>query len=170
MPPTVPLWASISWNSAQAALARSSVSVSTYHEPCAGSVTRAAALSSWSTSWVLRAMRRAKASGLPSAQLNGSTVMASAPPKAAPAQAMVVRRMFTHGSRLAIIRSEVEAVSWMDSAALPAPQASATLATRRRAARSLATVRNRSASAASARAILPSAMRGLSPAASQARR
>ena len=45
------------------------------------------ALSSCSTRCVLRAMRRAKASGLPSAQVKGSTVIASAPPNAAPAQA-----------------------------------------------------------------------------------
>ena len=79
------------------------------------------ALSSCSTRCVLRAMRRANASGLPSAQVKGSTVMASAPPNAAPAQATVVRSMFTHGSRRAIMRSEVVAVSCIFSAALAGP-------------------------------------------------
>ncbi len=166
----MPPLASISWNSAQAFPASWSVSASTYQEPCAGSITRAAALSSCSTRCVLRAMRRANASGLPSAQVKGSTVIASAPPNAAPAQATVVRSMFTHGSRLAIMRSEVVAVRCIFSAAVPAPQASATRLTSRRAARSLAMVRNRSASAARPIAIWPSAMRGLSPAVSQARR
>ena len=115
-------------------------------------------------------MRRAKASGLPIAQVKGSTVMASAPPNAAPAQAAVVRSMFTQGSRRAIMRSEVVAARCSLSTACEAPHASATRATSLRAARSLAIVRNRSASAASPSPILAKAARGRRPAASQARR
>ena len=63
MPPS----ASIAWKISQALRARSSVSFSTYQLPPAGSTTRPRPLSSISTSWVLRAMRRAKASGRPSA-------------------------------------------------------------------------------------------------------
>ena len=48
---------------------------------------------------MLRAIRRANASGRPSASSNGSTVTASAPPTPAASLATVVRSMFTHGSR-----------------------------------------------------------------------
>ena len=104
------------------------------------------------------------------AQVKGSTVTASAPPNAAPAQAAVVRSMFTHGSRLAIMRSDVVAAMWSLSTACVAPHASATRAASLRAARSLAIVRNRSASAARASPIFEKAARGRRPAASQARR
>ena len=60
---------------------------------------------------VLRAMRRAKASGRPSAALNGSTVTASAPPTAAASAAMVPRTMFPCGSRLVIMRQAVSAAT-----------------------------------------------------------
>ena len=98
------------------------------------------------------------------------SVAISGNPNAAPAQATVVRSMFTHGSRLAIMRSEVDAVSCSFSTADPAPQVSATRAISLRAARSLAMVTNRSASAVSPKAIWSNAIRGLSPAASQARK
>ena len=52
-------------------------------------LTRPSPLSSIRTSCVLRAMRRANASGCPMAQVNGSTVTASAPPSPAAAHAMV---------------------------------------------------------------------------------
>ena len=65
----MPPLASIAWNNSHAALARSSVSVSMNQAPCPGSITRPSALSSCSTRWVLRAMRRANASGLPIAQV-----------------------------------------------------------------------------------------------------
>ena len=51
--------------------------------------------SSSSTSCVLRATRRANASGKPSASVCGSTVMALAPPRPAENVAMVARSMFT---------------------------------------------------------------------------
>ena len=60
---------------------------------------------------MLRAMRRAKSSGTPSAALNGSTVTASAPPTAAPSAAMVPRTMFPCGSRLVIMRQAVSAAT-----------------------------------------------------------
>jgi hypothetical protein len=44
---------------------------------------------------VLRATRRAKASGKPSADVNGNTVMALAPPSPAAKVAIVTRSMFT---------------------------------------------------------------------------
>jgi hypothetical protein len=49
-------------------------------------------------SCVLRARRRAKESGRPSASVNGSTVMLSAPATAAAKVAMVARTRFTCGS------------------------------------------------------------------------
>lgn len=100
---------SISWNQAQAACASSSVSCSTYQEPPAGSTTRARCDSSSRIAWVLRAIRRAKASDRPTALSNGWTLTASAPPTPAARQATVVRSMFTHGSRSVIITAEVTA-------------------------------------------------------------
>ena len=58
---------------------------------------------------MLRAMRRAKRSGSPSAAVNGSTSTASAPPTPAEKVAMVVRSMFTYGSRFVIMRQAVSA-------------------------------------------------------------
>jgi len=58
---------------------------------------------------VLRAIRRAKSSGSPIAASKGSTVIASAPPTAAAKHAIVVRSMFTHGSRRVIIAADVTA-------------------------------------------------------------
>ena len=57
----------------------------------------------------MRATRRAKRSGNPSAAVNGSTSTASAPPTPAENVAMVVRSMFTQGSRLVIMRQAVSA-------------------------------------------------------------
>ena len=85
------------------------MSVSTYQEPPAASRTRPRLDSSCRIDWVLRAIRRARSSGSPSAASNGSTVIASAPPTAAAKQATVVRSMFTHGSRRVIIAAEVTA-------------------------------------------------------------
>lgn len=96
---------------------------------------------------MLRAMRRAKASGRPSAWSKGSTVTESAPPTPAPSVATVVRSMFTHGSRRVIITGEVT-TCWRCPAAAVAPHTCATRAHSRRAARSLAIVRNWSAVAA----------------------
>ena len=50
-----------------------------------------------------------KASGLPMAASNGSTVTASAPPTPAAKQATVVRSMFTQGSRRVSIAGDVTA-------------------------------------------------------------
>lgn len=138
---------SMSWKNSQAACASSSVSRSTYQEPPAGSITRERCDSSMRTVEVLRAIRRANASGRPSASSNGSTVTLSAPPTPAASVATVVRSMFTHGSRRVIITVEVTAC-WRWAPASRAPQTSATRAHSRRAARSLAIVRNWSAVAA----------------------
>ena len=62
---TSPPARSISVNQSHAAWARESVSDSTYQEPPAGSSTRARCPSSTSRLWVLRAIRREKASGRP---------------------------------------------------------------------------------------------------------
>ncbi len=139
---------SISWKNAQAAPASSSVRLSTYQEPPAGSITFDRCDSSSSTDWVFRAMRRANASDTPSAESNGSTVTASAPPTPADSPATVVRSMFTHGSRRVIITVEVTACWRCADASGDAPHTSATRAHSRRAARSLAIVRNWSAVAA----------------------
>ena len=72
-PAGAPPAASISWNSAQAARQSFSVRSSMPPEPAAGSATLATLDSSISRSWVLRATRRAKRSGRPSAEVNGST-------------------------------------------------------------------------------------------------
>lgn len=138
---------SMPWKYAQAAWASSSVSRSTYQEPPAGSITRERCDSSMRTVEVLRAIRRANASGSPSTSSKGSTVTLSAPPTPAARVATVVRSMFTQGSRRVIITDEVTAC-WRCAPASGAPQASATRAQSRRAARSLAIVRNWSAVAA----------------------
>jgi len=139
---------SISWNQAQAARASSSVRLSTYQEPPAGSITRARCDSSTRIAWVLRAIRRAKASGRPSALSKGCTVTASAPPTPAARQATVPRSMFTQGSRSVAITDEVTAC-WRCAAPSPVmPLTSATRDQSRRAARSLAMVVNWSAVAA----------------------
>lgn len=96
---------------------------------------------------MLRAIRRAKASGRPSSWSKGSTVTESAPPTPAAMQATVVRSMFTQGSRRVIITGEVTACCrWAPASG--APEASAIRDHSRRAARSLAMVRNWSAVAA----------------------
>src|SRR6202044_3433318 len=102
---------SISWKIDQAVAQNSLVSASTAPEPAAGSATRAKFDSSRSTRWVLRATRRAKGSGRPGGAVGGSPGLASAPPNPAAATAMVVRNVFTYGSRRVIIRHAVSAVS-----------------------------------------------------------
>ena len=104
--------------------------------------------SSASRAWVLRAMRRENVVGRPTAASNGSTVTASAPPVAAPKQARVVRSMFTQGSRRVIIDADVTACWACPRAASGTPDSSVTRDQSRRAARSLAMVRNWSAVAA----------------------
>jgi argininosuccinate lyase len=69
----------------------------------------------------------------------GWTVMASAPPIAAPKHAVVVRSMFTHGSRRVIMAEDGTTCCACGCAA---PHASVTRAHNRRAARSLAMVEN----------------------------
>ena len=64
-------------------------------EPAAGSETFARFDSSSKMSCVLRATRRANASGRPSAAVCGSTVTLSAPATPAAVTAIVVRSMFT---------------------------------------------------------------------------
>ena len=94
--------------------------------------------------------------------------MASAPPSAAPAVAIVVRSMLDQGSRRAIMRQAVTAVTWVEGT--PALAASAILAMIRRAALILAIVRNTSASACRVTAIEPSTAEGAMPSASPALR
>ncbi len=96
-------------NCSHARSASSAVTDSTYQEPPAASTTRPRLDSSCRTAEVLRAIRRAKSSGSPSAVSNGSTVIASAPPTAAAKQPIVVRSMFTHGSCRVSMTAEVTA-------------------------------------------------------------
>ena len=79
---------------------------------------------------------------------NGSTSTVSAPPTPAPNAASVPRSMFTHGSRWAIIGSEVSACRTAEPPS-GSPTTSATRAHSWRAARILAIVMNWSSSAAS---------------------
>ena len=109
-----PPCASICWKCSQACSASCSVRSSTNQEPPAGSSTRPRWDSSSSSSCVLRAMRRAKLAAVPGnppgiAASNGCTSTVSAPPTPAPNAATVVRSMFTHGSRCAIIGIDVTA-------------------------------------------------------------
>lgn len=143
------------------------MSRSTYQEPPAGSITRDRCDSSTRIVEVLRAIRRANASGRPMAWSKGSTVTASAPPTPAASVATVVRSMFTHGSRRAIITGEVTAC-W--SCPTGAPQTSVTRAHSLRAARSLAMVRNWSAVAAYRNSSCAQACSTDSPASSSSRR
>ena len=108
--------------------------------------------SSSSSSWVLRAMRRAKLAAVPGkppgmATSNGCTSTVSAPPTPAENAASVVRSMFTHGSRWAIIGSDVTACT-RAAPASGSPTTSATRAHSWRAARNFAIVMNWSSSAA----------------------
>ncbi len=145
------------------------MSRSAYQEPPAGSTTLATLASSTRSDWVLRAMRRAKASGRPRRTSKGCTVTAPAPPMPAPKQASVVRSMFTHGSRPVIIAEEVTACcAWPPCAGTP--QASATRDQRVRAARNFAIVRNWSAVAAYRNSICPNASSTGRPAPVSARR
>ncbi len=72
---------------------------------------------------------------------NGLTSTVSAPPTPAPKAASVQRSMFTHGSRWAIIASELTACTWTAPAS-GAPSTSATRAHNWRTARILAVVMN----------------------------
>ena len=149
--------ASICWNHAHAARARSLVSDSMYHEPPPGSITRAAFASSINTAWVLRAKRRANPSGSPIASSKGNTVIESAPPTPAAKQATVARKMFTQGSRWVSIARDVTACCRIAEALPDPPHTSATLAHRRRAARIFAIVENWSLVAARRNSIWSSA-------------
>ncbi len=80
-------------------------------EPAPGSDTFARLDSSSRMSCVLRATRRAKASGSPHAALCGRTAILSAPPRPAAVTAIVMRNMFTSASRLVIIRQAVSAAT-----------------------------------------------------------
>lgn len=99
--------------------------------PPAGSSTLPTCDSSKSSSWVLRAIRRAKPAAVPGkppgiATSNGCTSTVSAPPTPAPKAASVQRSMFTHGSRWVIIGSDVSACT----TAAPPPGSPTTSATR----------------------------------------
>ena len=157
-------------SSSHPATARSSVSFSTANAPPAGSATLATCDSSTSRVEVLRAMRRANASGSPSRASNGSTVTESAPPTPAAKAATQVRSMFTHGSYLVIIGREVTACRVMFRRSSEAPLSSSIRAHIRRTARSLAIVTNCSSLAASRNSISPAASSTGTPAASSARR
>ena len=94
---------------------------------------------------MFRAMRRPKASGLPTALSKGCTTTESAPATPAAKPATVVRSMFTQGSRRLVIAADVTALwTWALSEGA-APLAPATRSQQRRAARNLAMVRNWSA-------------------------
>ena len=94
---------------------------------------------------MLRAIRRAKESGRPSAASKGCTVTESAPPTPAAKQATVVRSMLTQGSRLVVITEEVTACWCWPRTSGAAPLTSPTRSQSRRAARSAAMVVNWSA-------------------------
>ena len=146
------------WKCSHACSASCSVRSSTNQEPPAGSSTRPRCDSSSSSSWVLRAMRRAKLAAVPGnppgiAASNGCTSTVSAPPTPAPNAATVVRSMFTHGSRCAIIGIDVTACT-RAAPASGSPTTSATLCPQpAQHARILAIVMNWSSSAASRKLI-----------------
>ena len=119
-------------------------------------------------------MRRAKPAAVPGnppgiAASNGCTSTVSAPPTPAPNAATVVRSMFTHGSRCAIIGIDVTACT-RAAPASGSPTTSATLAQSRRITRNLATVMNWSSSAASRKLICRNESGTLSPASPSCRR
>ena len=60
---------------------------------------------------MLRATRRARRSGSPIASVNGKAQIASTPPTPAAVTAIVVRSMFTYGSRCVIMRQAVSAAT-----------------------------------------------------------
>ncbi len=165
MPPA----ASMSWTRAQAAWARSLVSDSTYQEPPAGSSTRPRLDSSAATSCVLRAMRRESLFGRPWAVSNGSVVIDSAPPTAAPKVAIVPRSRFTHGSSRVIMRYEVTACWVAPRASTGTSSTSPTRAQRRRSARSREMTRNWSAFAVTRNSMAAKASAALTPAATSVR-
>ena len=137
----------MSRNLSQATSAIRRVRSSTYQDPPAGSTTEARALSSNSSNWVLRAVRRPNSLGRPRPESKGRTVTASAPPTPAAKAATVPRSKLPHGSRQ--VRSTVDPLAcwtWPQCSSV-APLASATRAHSRRAARSRQMVRNWSASA-----------------------
>ena len=146
------------------------MSFSTANAPPAGSATLATCDSSTSRVEVLRAIRRANASGIPRRESNGSTVTASAPPTPAAKAATQVRSMFTQGSCLVIIGREVTACRLMLRWSSDAPLSSSIRAHMRRTARSLAIVTNCSSLAASRNSTSPAASSTEMPAASRARR
>ena len=146
------------------------MSFSTANAPPAGSATLATCDSSTSSAEVLRAIRRANASGRPSRASNGSTVTASAPPTPAAKAATQVRSMFTHGSYFVIIGREVTACSTMLAVVRTAPLSSSIRAHSRRTARSLAIVTNCSSVAASRNSTSRAASSTATPAAASARR
>ena len=131
----IPPAASMAWKAAQPARAIWSVRVSRYQAPAAGSATRPRLASSISTSWVLRACRRAKSVGRPRGSVKGASTTASAPPTPAANPAAVSRSRFTQGSSRESIRADDRASM---RAVASTPQAWVSLPHRRRRARSLA--------------------------------
>ena len=131
---------SMSWNIDQAAAQSSSVSASIAPEPAAGSATRARFDSSRSTSCVLRAARRANASGRPSGAVCGSTVIASAPPK--PAAATAIGGAEHVHVRIAPRHHPPRRLGGEMTGFGVSPQAASTRAQSFRTARNLAMVRN----------------------------
>ena len=140
---------SISWNHAQAAWASSSVSRSTYQEPPAGSITRARCDSSSRIGGGVAGDPAGEGVGQ-AERVRRRAARSPRPRRRRPAAsaATVVRSMFTHGSRRVIITGEVTACWRCARGGRSAPHTSATRAHSRRAARSLAMVRNWSAVAA----------------------
>ena len=119
---------------------------------------------------MFRAILRLNASGSPNAVSNGSTLTASAPPTPAAKAATVVRSMFTQGSYLAIIGRDVTACCRWPRHSGDASQSSPTRSHSRRAALSLAIVRNWSSVAAYRNSISPRASSIPNPASVRIRR
>ena len=164
----MPPCASKSWNRLHARLQSSSVRASKLPAPAAGSATFASFASCIKMSCALRAMRRAKSSGRPSARVKGKTVIASALPTPAQNTPIAVRKIFTNGSYFVIIRKAVSA--WTRIGFGVKPQANSTHAQRSRKARNFARDKNSSASAARRNAISLRASSSERPSASSSRR
>ena len=86
------------WNSAQIFSFIWRVSVSTAHEPPAGSIGCSMPNSSCSMIWMLRAMRRENSSPLRMGSSNGALSNESMPPTTPEKISVVLRSMLTYGS------------------------------------------------------------------------
>ena len=129
----------MAWKCCQACSASCSVRSSTNHDPPAGSSTRPTCDSSNSSSWVLRAIRRAKLAAPRRESRPGSPRRTGTPARCRRRRRprrkrpACVRSMFTHGSRWVIIGSDVSACT-MAAPPSGSPTTSATRAHSWRAA------------------------------------